>query len=1143
MEETGVAMRWAHLHLHSDYSFLDGVGKSIEYADLAARAGHKALAITDHGNLHGLPSHRRACEKYGLKPAYGVELYCNDTRDQTAAIKTRAREEKLDKSMLDPTFSDAHLVVLAQSPAGWKNLLAINHDAVRNGYYYKPRTTHDFVCQHAEGLIATTTCLGSLFNRLALAGDDKRLGALLRKFKDAFGDRFYREVHVNEMPEQVRANARLKAHCDKLGIKPVLACDVHYACAGDVDRQDEMIATSRRKLVSDPDSFKLTTRNLWFMDPRTAWDASRKWGYGFDRGEFADMVLNAADVADSCSADIYPDPTLKPPAYLDDHGQPVPDSFEHLKSLAVAGFKAREHLFPDRARYADQLRRELRVVRDLKLADFFLVTWDVVRFCESRGIGCHTRGSGASSLLAALTGITQIDPLAFGLYFERFMDPDRPNAPDFDLDINSARRHEAIAFLVNKYGGADGTHIARVCSISTYGLKSALRDVLVSRGHDLGTAMKLADVTDAMEPAVGHPIPKAEQVLAGADVQGRDAAVQAAVNELHEKAPEFLKQFLDANKDAVKGAVEMVGRVRGRSLHAAGFVVGPGNLVDHIPIDRAINDGEKVITTAWTEGQHATDISPTGLLKLDMLGLETVAVVDEAKRTLALRDPAAAAKLDLWTMDYEDPATLAEFRSGDGTGIHQLNETNGALAKFVREVRPRSVHDIAAAIAAFRPGSMEHLDDYVARAQGREPIPKVHPVYDEIVAATQGVLIYQEQIMQLLNRLGGIKLRDAYSCIKAISKKKEKDILAYRDRFVAGAKDKLSDAVAAKVWSNVMAFAGYGFAKAHAASYAALAWQTAYLRAHHPADFWRAWLSRVPNETTGKGRSKVRKVETYMRRARSRGIGLVAPVVGYSDSTWKILKDGRLLAPLSLVIGIGDEAADEVCRAFNRDGPWLDLYGFLAWAETHARVVTSKGVSALARAGAFRKWCSVAEAVDAANVYAEVKKTKAAGTRADQTKHAIVAQAQHYRVTLDDDEIETGFERQALGFAFWRDAWEVKGRRKFARKLVVEGRLARDDRQGDRTRGKRRAFCVRSVRLHRDRKGNQMAFLDLESVEGRSVKGVVFASVHKTCKVEEDRVYLLRGEVERDGSFLVGGLDPAVPLDEVMDRERGRVTA
>lgn len=1134
-------MRFSHLHLHSDYSFLDGVGKSVEYADLAARAGHAALAITDHGNLHGLPSHRRACEKYDLKPVYGVEMYVNDTRDQTAEIKTRAREEKLNKAMLDPTFSDAHLVLLAQSAVGWKNLLAINHDAVRNGYYYKPRTTHDFVCQHAEGLIATTTCLGSLFNRLALAGDDKRLGALLRKFKDAFSDRFFREVHVNEMPEQVRANARLKIHCDKLGIKPVLSCDVHYACAGDVDRQDEMIAASRRKLVSDPDSFKLTTRNLWFMDPRTAWEAAKKWGYGFDRIEFADMVLNAAEVADSCAADIYPDPTLKPPAYLDDNGQPVPDSFEYLKQLAIAGFKAREHLFPDRTKYAEQLKRELRVVRNLGLADFFLVTWDVVRFCTSYGISCHTRGSGAASLLAALTGITQIDPLAFGLSFERFMDPDRPNAPDFDLDINSARRHEAIAFLVKKYGGPDGTRIARVCSISTYGLKSALRDVLVARGHDLGTAMKLADVTDAMEPAVGHPIPKAEQVLAGSDVQGRDAAVQAAIAELHDKAPQFLKDFLDANKPVIKGAVEMVGRVRGRSLHAAGFVIGPGDLVDHIPIDRAINDGEKVITTAWTEGQHATDISPTGLLKLDMLGLETVAVVDEAKRSVSLRDPDAAAVLDLWTMDYEDPATLAEFRSGDGTGIHQFNETNGALAKFVREARPRNVHDIAAAIAAFRPGSMEHLDDYVARAQGREPIPKVHAIYDDIVAETKGILIYQEQIMQILNRFAGIPLRDAYSCIKAISKKKEKDIFAYRDRFMAGASGTIGVTLADRIWKDVMAFAGYGFNKAHAASYAALAWQTAYLRAHHPADFWRAWLSRVPNETSGRGRNKTRKVETYMRRARSRGIRLVAPVVGYSDSTWKILKDGRLLAPLSLIIGIGEEAADEVCRAYNRDGPWLDLYGFLAWAEDHARVVTSKGIASLARSGAFRKWCSVAEAVDAANVYAEVKKTKAAGTKADQTKHAIVSQSQHYRVTLDDDEIETGFERQAFGFAFWRDAWEVKGRRAFVRKLISDGRLPPDNGRGDRVRGKRRAFCIRSVRLHRDRKGNQMAFLDLETVEGRSVKGVVFASVHKTCSVQEDRVYLLRGEFERDGSFLVGGTDPAVSLDEVMDRERGRV--
>jgi len=1122
-------MPFTHLHCHSDFSFLDGVGKSIEYAELAARHGHTHLAITDHGNLHGLPAHRKACERFGIKPIYGCELYINDTRDQTAEIKTKAREEKIDKSMLDPTFSDSHLVVLCQSPEGWKNLLAINHDSVRNGYYYKPRTTNDFVCAHAEGLISTTTCIGSLFNQLALRGDLKRLRALLRKFKDAFGERFYREVHINEMPDQIRANAILKAECDPLGIKPVLACDVHYACLDDANRQDEMIAVHHRLNVADPKAFKLTARNLWFMDPKNAWQLGNKWGYGLDRSEFAHMIVNPGEIADSCAADIYPDSTLKPPAYIDDNGQTVTDGFALLLSMAKAGYKARSWVTQSSPLYAEQLKRELQVVRKLGLADFFLVTWDVVRECMSRNVLVWTRGSGCASLLAALIGITPIDPIRFGLLFERFMDPSRPNAPDFDLDINASRRQEIIDWLTTKYGGPQGERIARICAISTYGLKSALRDVLQRRGVDISIAARLADATDKMEEAVGFPISKAEQVLAGATVSGRDAAVTAAFDELKKHSPTHA-EFMDQNRDMVRGALTMVGRVRSRTLHAAGFVIGPSDLVEHVPIDRAGTKNDPIITTAWTEGQHASDISPTGLLKLDLLGLETVAVVDLARSLIVKRyGKAALLKMDPWKIDYNDPATVAEFRSGDGFGLHQLGNADQMLARFVKDIRPDGIADIVAAVAAFRPGSM----DFIARARGKEPIPKLHPAFDKIVADTKGVLIYQEQIMLVLNTLGGIPLRDAYSCIKAISKKKEKDVAKYRDTFNANATRKIGAGLTQKVWESVEAFAGYGFNKAHAASYAALSWQTAYLRAHFPSEFWLAWLSRTPNKP--EGRDKVRKVEILMRHARSRGCKLIAPIVGVSGSRWQALKDGRLLAPLSLIVGIGDAAADGIVEAF-REHKWSNLYEFLKWAETHGRMVSSRALTSMAQAGALRKWCSVSHAIDAASVYAEAKKSKVNGTRADQTKAAIEGQARHYRTTIDDEETESSFERHAFGFVFWRDPWEMKGRRAYAEQLIADGRLPEDTRSGDRVRGKRRAFCVRNVRKHTDKKGNAMGFLDLETATGRSVRGVVFSRVWEGCRkrIAEDRVYLIRGEYGSDGAYLLEGKDPVISLDEAM---------
>lgn len=1134
-------MSFAHLHCHSDYSFLDGVGKSIEYAEIAARNKHNALALTDHGNLYGLPEHRRACKDRGIKPIAGCEFYVNDTRDQTKEIITAARGQKIDKSVLDPTFTDAHLVLLAMSPEGWKNMLKVNHDAVRNGYYYKPRTTHDFVCSNAAGLVATTTCIGSLFNRLALRGDEQGLGKLLRQFKDAFGDRFYREVHLNELPDQKKANAVLARHCDRLGIPAFLAADVHYACKGDDARQDEMIAVARRLKVDDPKGFKLSTRDLWFTGPRDIYQLQQKWGYGHTRNEIAAWCAAAGEIADRCEADIYPDDTLKPPRYIGDDGKPVKDSVAHLNALAAEGYRRRVLGGGGVAKpevYAERLRYEREAVAKLGLADFYLVTLDVVRFCRSRGIMVWTRGSGTASLLAALIGITPIDPVRFGLLFERFLDPDRPSPPDFDLDIDSSRRQEVIDWLTKKYGGPNGERIARICSVQTYGLRSALRDVLGSRGADPGVAARLADCADRMEPAVGAPVPRVERELADATVPERAAVLDKAIAELSEVARADDREFIGNNTPLVRDALTMVGRARGRSTHAAGFVVGPDDLVNHVPIDRAVSDGDKVITTAWTEGQHAQDIGPTGLLKLDLLGLETLAAVDAAAKFASERTGRdVVSEIDGWSMDYADPKTLAELRTGDGFGLHQLQETNQGLARFLKDLRPTRVEDLIAAVAAYRPGSMEHLGEFVERARGRAPTPVVHPVYDDETSETRGIIIYQEQIMRLLNRLAGFPMRKAYKVIKAISKKDEKTITASREEFERGAAAaKVPQAVIDRVWKDIAASAGYSFNKAHAASYGTLSWATAYLRGRYPTEFWWAWLSRTPNETKGKGKNKVRKAEILMRRARARAVPLVAPAAGRSTGQWRVLKDGRLLAPLSLVIGVGPDAANETHEAW-KTHRWKDLWSFLAWCESHGRVLSSRAVAALAHAGALREWCPVPYAVDAVAVYAEVKATRRDGMRWEQARDAVTQRPLDYLTTIPDEETETAFERQAFGFSFWRDPWECSGRREFALSLIASGRVAPDNPTGDRIRGKRRPMCVRDIRLHKDKRRREMAFVELETVTGRSIKGVVFSSVWSPGVFVRDRVYLVMGEFDKDGSYLIGGSTPAVPIDDVMARE------
>lgn len=1136
-------MRYAHLHCHTDHSFLDGVGRSDEYAEIAASLGMTALACTDHGgSMHGLPAHRRACKKFGIKPIYGGEFYVNDEREKSQEAYAEARAQKKStagsvagyKELLDPTFTDAHLILLAQDAAGWKNLLKINHESVKNGFYYRPRTTHDLVCEHSEGLIATTACVGSLFGRYARANDLARLRPLLRKFKDAFGDRFFYEVQYNEMPEQKKVNAILRAECTPLGIKPVLTSDVHYACVGDDARQDEMIAVSRWSRVDAPDAFKLTTRSLHLSRPRDAGLMATKYGYDEGRDFIAAASVNAAEVADRCGADIYGDGSLRPPHYIDEHGKRPADPFEYLKKLAVDGYRQRimgKGL--DSPEYRERLKRELSVIRSMRMTDFYLVTWDVVRECKAKGIFVWTRGSGCASLVAACVGITALDPIRFGLLFERFVDPSRPNAPDFDLDIDAARRYEIIEWLEKKYGGPDGERIARICSVQTFGIRAAVRDVLKCRGVAEHISAKLAAATESMKPAVGFPVPQAEIDLGDAKVADRSAVLDKTVEELREVAPPEIKDWINANEPTLRGALTMVGRARGQSLHAAGFVVSPEPIVNLVPVSSAAepNSKRRIAVTSWSEGQASQDLSDTGLMKLDLLGLDTCSAVSSCVAEATRRHGRdVLAELDAWSMDFSDEKVVAEFMTGNGFGLHQLQEQGQQLAALVKKLRPKSVDDIVAAVALYRPGAMDHMDEFIARSSGSQAVPAFDPVYDEITAGTYGILVYQEQIMFLLNRVGGIPLRDAYGIIKAISKKQSEKIEKGRAAFIAGAEKTVGPDRAKDLFESVMAFAGYGFNKAHAASYGVLSWITAYLRAHYPLEFWWAWLCRTVNKSQGtQAKDPERKMEVMMKRARAAGITLYSPLLGRSSSQWRITENGGLLAPLSLISGIGDRAADLLFEAA-QNVQWTDLWSFLYWVEKNSKVCNAKVVKCLATAGALRKLAPLDLAFDAANAFGVSKATKAE-SRSQMAQRLIEQHPAEFRLTRPDPESYAVLERQALGFTFWRDSWSINDRSRKAEQLESEGRIVRAGTTN--LNGKRRAFAVTGIKRHIDRKGNEMGFLTLAPRSGPSVKGVVFASVWKHVTIRPDKVYLIRGNFNERGDYVAEGGDSFADLDAV----------
>lgn len=791
---------FAHLHLHTDNSFLDGVGRSAEYVELARQWGHKAMAITDHGNLYGLPEHKRQCEAAGIKPIYGCEVYVNDARATDAG-----KHFKKDPS-LDPTFTDNHLVLLCESDAGWKNLLRVNHDSVKNGYYRKPRTDHQFVIDHNEGLIATTACLGSQFGQFALRGQIQDLRKLLGRFKDAFGDRFFYEIHVNELPEQKTVNGILIDQCRRLGIEPLLTCDVHYACAQDTLHQDEMIACSRRTALSDPDAFRISARHLWFADSCQIAEQSRAFGMGLDRALLTRAIANTALVGDRCNANIYTPGQLRPPNYIDDDGDIVPDPDAELVRQTKAGLAALAARIPAarRSEYARRVAHELAIIKRCNMAPFYLVTADVTRFCRQQGIMVWTRGSGCASLVAAAIGITPIDPIRFGLLFERFVDPSRAGAPDFDLDIDTNRRAEVVRWLYEKYGGPNHEHIARICALTTFGIKGAIRDLCFAHSISPKQAFDLSAVTDKIDPTY-------EGALADCSIADRPDLHQRVFDEIVKADGGKNADVLANHPEVIRSALTMVGRARGRTLHAAGFVVSPEPLVNLIPVDRATEGGkgEGQIATSWGEGQASQDITDTGLMKLDLLGLIGCAVVSRAVQDIKLTTGVDITHdINPWNMDFTDARVLLELGSGNGMGLHQLAEASQSLAHFVQRLCPRSVDELIAAVALYRPGSIEFIDEFIGRARGQREIEPVHPVYDRLTAGTYGILVYQEQIMQVLHEMGGVPLRGAYDIIKAISKKKKDKIHAARQAFEqhAGPKGK-------PVFDMIEKFAGYGFNK------------------------------------------------------------------------------------------------------------------------------------------------------------------------------------------------------------------------------------------------------------------------------------------------------------------------------------------
>ena len=921
---------FTHLHCHSHYSLLDGASSIERLVERTVQLGMNALAITDHGNLHGALEFYEAAKGAGINPIIGYEAY----------IAPGSRFQKDAGSQKDSSY---HLTLLARDKTGFANLLQLATKAYLEGFYFKPRIDREILAAHSEGIICLSGCLSSEFNRSLIGSSREQRESLAQAreiagwFQNLFGDRYFIEIQDNGLAVQRQVTEVALEISRELGIPPVATCDCHYVNREDAEAQDILLCVNTGRYRSDASRMKMDSSEFYLKSPtemHAAFD-------GLDRGLVTGAVSRSQEIADSVSIELDLGKRHFP-------GFDVPEgrtASTELRRLCLEGLRERYTQLPKRwtdktgaadktgendktvaadeagetgaadertlhPQVMERLDRELGVIDTLGFASYFLIVWDFVRYAREQGIPAAARGSGVGSLVAYSLYLSHVCPLEYDLLFERFLDVNRREAPDIDIDFCKERRSEVIDYVKQRYGAAN---VAQIGTFGTLAARAAIRDV----GRALGMA-----------------IPRVDQIVALVPDQLGISLAEAAAPGTQ------LAAACEADAE-IRELVDLAGRIEGLArnvgTHAAAVVIADRPLVEYVPLQRVT--GKEEVITQWAMG----DVERAGLMKMDFLGLRYLTVV---AKTLEIIAATTGESPDPLAFPLDDQATFATLCRGETKGIFQLE--SGGIRDLLQRMKPDHFLDIVAVNALYRPGPLEGgmVDDYVAVKHGRKRAEYLHPVMKDVLEETHGVMVYQEQVMRILERLGGIELSSAYTCIKAISKKKLETIAAFREQFVEGAKAKgLSKSEAAELFGLIEKFAGYGFNKSHSTAYALLAWQTAYLKTHWPVEFMAALLS---GDITGRNFKKKDALVEHIEDCRRMEIEVCPPDVNASGVDFTVA-GGRILFGLSAIKGCGVQASEAICAERQRGGPFRDLDDLCGRVDPS--VVNKTAMESLAKAG------------------------------------------------------------------------------------------------------------------------------------------------------------------------------------------------
>lgn len=873
-----------HLHVHSEYSLLDGAARLEELVEKAAGFGMSSLALTDHGVMYGAIPFYKLCKAKGIKPIIGCEMYFT-------AGSRKERGSRKDQPI-------HHLILLAKNEEGYRNLMRLCSIGHLEGFHYKPRIDWEVLERHREGLICLSACLGGEVPQHLLHGRPGEAKRAALRYKEVFGDDFYLELQDHSMPEQKRVNPLLIELAAEIGVQLVATNDVHYLEREDAKMQDVLICIGTGKNIEDEERLQIGTDQLYMK-------SGEQMASLFPHVPAA--IINTAIIADKCNLELEFGRHILP-AF-----QPIPDGMDagaYLAELCRKGLESRyqgqdiwEHE-EGKQRLQERLGYELGVIASMGFSDYFLIVWDFIAYAHSRGIVTGPgRGSSAGSLVAYVLKITDVDPMKYKLLFERFLNPERITMPDIDIDFSDERRDEVIAYVAEKYGSE---HVAQIITFGTMAARAAVRDV----GRAMNVPFAEVDKVAKLIPGnLGITIERALEISSD------------------------LKQLYETQV-RVKGLLDMARKVEGMprhaSTHAAGVVISRDPLTDAVPL-QAGSEG-----TALTQ-YSMEHLESVGLLKMDFLGLRTLSIIERCCNWIAEQQGQVP---DFRQIADDDPLTYEILGHGETTGIFQME--SAGVRRVLRDLKPTGFEDIISVVALYRPGPMEFIPKFISAKHGETAVDYPHPDLEPILRDTYGIIVYQEQIMQIASQMAGFSLGEADLLRRAVSKKKREVLDQERSHFVAGSvKLGYREEDANAVYDMIVRFANYGFPRAHAAAYGVLAFQTAYLKAHYPVYFMASMLTAVMGSH--------RKVAEYIVECRRMGITVLPPDVNESSVLFTPL-DGVIRFGLAAIKNVGTQAMESILQE-RKERPFDSLLDFCRRVDL--RVCNKRVIESLIQGGAF----------------------------------------------------------------------------------------------------------------------------------------------------------------------------------------------